>query len=464
MKKHLIYSTLVILFGCSQINNHKQACGFFPIKEYGKWGYINSEGQIVIKCQFDGARPFSEGLAAILIDTLWGFIDTTGKIVIKPKYYGIYQFSNGLCNVIIKKDTTFKNAFIRKDGSIAFISENSDFSNFAYGRATVEINNEVCVVDTLGRVVFNTHYQYGGGSPLQDGIVEVWGGKSEYEKGYSWASLDTTRYYNRDGKLLLEIPGMGFSNFNNGLAIVQIDTQEVFINKKGKIKIRPELPNLVCHEFSDGLAQVIIAGYDHKSGFIDTTGKVVIPIQYSEIRDFTEGFAAFREKEVWGFIDKKGKVIIKPQFEQIEYTGFSNGLCKAKQNHQWGYINNKGEFVWKEQIGLEYNKIDLSKWKLDTLEIKTPLYGNKNAGSDNFPRKHKFSNLKNISLKLDTVDLTVFADRYYGYKLYLINASKDTLTIPAQSGRIKIIQQAKNKNGVWQDIDIFINDFELNDN
>ena len=219
------------------------------------------------------------------------------------------------------------------------------------------------------------------------------------------------------------------------------------------------MPNLVCHEFSDGLAQVIIAGYDHKSGFIDTTGKVVIPIQYSEIRDFTEGFAAFREKEVWGFIDKKGKVIIKPQFEQIEYTGFSNGLCKAKQNHQWGYINNKGEFVWKEQIVLEYNKIDLSKWKLDTLEIKTPLYGNKNAGSDNFTRKHKFSNLKNISLKLDTVDLTVFADRYYGYKLYLINASKDTLTIPAQSGRIKIIQQAKNKNGVWQDIDIFINDF-----
>ncbi|MES2691581.1 MAG: hypothetical protein V4658_14330, partial [Bacteroidota bacterium] len=58
-----------------------------------------------------------------------------------------------------------------------------------------------------------------------------------------------------------------------------------------------------------------------------------------------------------------------------------------------------------------------------------------------------------------TVDLTVFADKYFANKLYLINASKDTVNIPAQDGRIKIIQQAKNKNGEWQDIENFINSF-----
>lgn len=461
MKRLLTYTILLLLFACGQTTDNNKPSGLFPIKEFGKWGYINSDGQTIIKCQFDAAGQFSEGLAAILIDSVWGFIDTSGKIIIEPNYYRVAQFSDGLCNVTIQKDTIFQNAFIRTDGSIAFVSNYRNISPFAFGRATVEINDEVCIIDTLGKIVFNTHYPYGGGSPLQDGIVQVWGGTAGWvQEGLSnvWRG-DTTRYYDKDGNLLLEMEGMGFSNFNNGLALVQINDKACFINKKGEIKIKPERPELTYFDFSDGLAQVVIAGSNHKAGFIDTTGKIVIPIQYHNIRDFKEGLAAFREKDTWGFIDKTGKVVIKPQFEQIEYGGFTNGLCRAKQNHQWGYINKKGEFVWKEQVGLEYTKLDLSKWNLDTLEINKPLYADKYAGIDNYPRKQTFASLNQLTLKVDTEDLTVFADKYLAFKLYLINASKDTVNVPAQDGRIEIIQQAINKNGEWQDIDNFINSF-----
>lgn len=53
--------------------------------------------------------------------------------------------------------------------------------------------------------------------------------------------------------------------------------------------------------------------------------------------------------------------------------------------------------------------------------------------------------------------MTVYADKYIAHKLYLINASKDTIDLALQDGQIKIIQQAKNKNGKWQDIENFIN-------
>ena len=461
MNKLLTYSVLLLLFACNQTINNNKPSGLFTVKEFGKWGYINSDGHIMIKCQFDKARQFSEGLAAICIDTVWGFIDTAGKIVIEPKYYNVAQFSDGLCNVALKNDTGIVNAFIKTDGSVAFISEYSGISPFAYGRATVKINDEVCVIDKSGKIVFNTHYPSGGSSPLRDGVVQVWCGKGEWiQEGLSsiWRG-DTTRYYDKDGKLLIEIEGMSHSNFNNGLARVRINDSICFINKKGEVKISPEKPHLAYFEFSDGLAQVFIAGPNNKTGFIDTTGKIVIPIQYHEIRDFKEGFAAFKEKDVWGFIDKTGKIAIKPQFEQVDYYGFSNGLCLVKQNHQWGYINYNGTFVWKEQIGFEYTKLDLSKWKLDTLETNIPLYAGKYAGSDNYPRKKTFTTINELTLMVDTTDLTVFEDKYFAYKLYLINAGKYTTKIPAQDRSIKIIQQAKNKKGEWQDIENFINSF-----
>ncbi len=445
MKRLLTYSILLLLFACGQTTDSNKPGGLFPIKEFGKWGYINSDGQTVIKCQFDGVGEFSDGLASILIDTVWGFIDSTGKIVIEPKYYRVGQFSDGLCNVTIQKDTFFQNAFIRTDGSIAFFTDYKNVGTFYNGRAEVEINEEVCYLNKKGEVVINTHFPYSSGR-FFEGIAVVWSG-------------DSSKYIDTIGNTIRFFKEMNSNNFSEGLAIVQENGSNFYIDKSGKKKINLERQDLTYFDFSDGLAQAVIAGSDHKAGFIDTLGKLVIPIQYHDIRDFKEGLAAFREKDGWGFIDKTGKVVIKPQFEQIEYKGFSNGLCRAKKNHQWGYINKKGEFVWKEQVGLEYTKLDLSKWNLDTLEISKPLYSDKYAGSDNYPRKQTFASLNQLTLKVDTADLTVFADKYFGYKLYLINASQDTVNIPSQDGRIKIIQQAKNKNGEWQDIDNFINSF-----
>ena len=59
--------------------------------------------------------------------------------------------------------------------------------------------------------------------------------------------------------------------------------------------------------FSEGLAHV--SNYNRpNSGFIDKTGKLVIPIT-KPADSFSEGFA---KVEGLGYIDKSGKVVIKP--------------------------------------------------------------------------------------------------------------------------------------------------------
>jgi hypothetical protein len=464
MNRILIILLALVVFGCQQPikkSTENYPNGLFSIKEYGKWGFINSGGQKIIKCQFDEVGEFSEGLAAVLIDSVWGFIDTTGKITIESNFFRVKEFSDGLCNVTIKRDTIFQNAFIRTDGSLAFKTDYKYISPFSSGRATVEINEEVCVIDTSGKIVFNTHYPYGGGSPLQDGIVHVWGGEGGWvQEGLSkvWSG-DITKYFDKDGNLLLTLEGMGYDNFDQGIALVRINNKAEYINKKGETVVHPEKPNLTYFEFSDGLARVTISGRNHKSGFINKQGKVVIPIVYSDINNFKEGLSAFRDSVNYGFINNKGDTVIEPQFEHVDYNGFKNGLCQVKKDRQWGYINHNGEFVWKSQLDIQYKKLDLSKWKLDSLDLKGTMYGGKYAGQDNKAKIINFQNEKFIYLKVDTTDITVFADKYYGYKIYLVNGTDDTLNIPAQDGRIKLIQQAINKDNEWKDTENFINSF-----
>jgi len=441
MNRLLTYFILLLLFACGQTNESIKPKGFFLIKEFGKYGYINSEGQTVIKCQFDYAEPFREGLAGVLIDSTWGFIDTTGKIVIEPKFIGVSQFYEGLSKVIIQKGTIIQDAFIRKDGKIAFVTPYEYVGMFSNGRATVTIKNEVCVIDKTGQIVLNTHFPFGGGM-FQDGILKVW-------------SRDSTKYFDTNGNVIASFPEMGFGDFSEGLAKVISGDKRFYIDKTGKPKIDLKQNELTYFEFSEGFAMAVLGGIDPRYGFIDTTGNIVIPIMYHDLHDFSEGLAAFRDTGSWGFIDKQGKVVIKPQFEYVE--GFTNGLCKVKQNRQSGFINRKGEFVWKEQVGIEYTKLDLSKWELDTLKINRPFSGSKYAGWNNYPRKQNFPDLNSLTLRVDIKDLTVFADKYFAYKLYLINASKDIINIPAQDGGIKLIQQAKNKKGDWQDIEKYYN-------
>ena len=60
----------------------------FPASVNGRYGYIDASGRIVVQPQFEGARDFSEGLAAVLLNGKWGFIGPSGKLVIVPEYSG----------------------------------------------------------------------------------------------------------------------------------------------------------------------------------------------------------------------------------------------------------------------------------------------------------------------------------------------------------------------------------------
>lgn len=131
-----------------------------------------------------------------------------------------------------------------------------------------------------------------------------------------------------------------------------------YMNTAGKIVVPLQFDE--ASDFSDGLARVLVGD---KYGFVDQTGRMVIAPRFAVARDFTEGLAAVTESDdpmvgEWGYVDKSGTVVIPYQFKSA--LSFSEGLAPVEVQrteglvHErtgtrllslWGYVNKNGEMV-----------------------------------------------------------------------------------------------------------------------
>lgn len=203
--------------------------GFFALidKETDKVGYVNKYGEWVIKPEFgDLSRQFHEGLASVQIDGLFGFIDTNGNIVVEPQYSDAYSFSEGYA--VIDRDGLW--GYIDKTGKVVVEPIYRRADNFHEGLACVVDNesNRSGFIDTDGNVVIDFQYKEAGS--FHEGLAYV---KDEESKLYGY--IDTK------GNLVIPYKfnyGEDFSE--DGIALVYTDVGGGYIDTEEKWILNPQ--------------------------------------------------------------------------------------------------------------------------------------------------------------------------------------------------------------------------------
>ncbi len=172
-----------------------------------------------------------------------------------------------------------------------------------------------------------------------------------YNQEFGWVTIrdqDTYEYRLFDletGRLVDDYVCVG--NFSENLAAVVAEDADGelkrgFIDKSGKIVIPLEYD--YAYSFSEGLAAVAeYNGKKLKYGYIDQDGEVSIPFEYDLALPFSDGLAAVAKENngdwKWGFISKSGKVVVSLKYDNVGTLPDSN-LCYVKNGDYYGVFEN----------------------------------------------------------------------------------------------------------------------------
>lgn len=320
-----------------------------PFVQNKLWGYMDTTGKVVIEPEFPMAGFFQEGLAYVQIDNALGYINEKGDVVILPEYPAATSFLNGLASVMIDEDWMV----INKDGEIVMDSYFARPMVFTDGLAKFKLEmglrSKYGFINIYGDTVIYPRYEMA----------------SDFSEGLCMATIDGSNYGYIDTKgdwviqpefelgVLMKVNGeydFKDKNFSNGYIAVAKNNKYGLIDKSGKFILDYSFDFI--GSFSEGLSP---AKKGEKYGYIDLKGKWIIKPIYSSAEKFNNGLAAVSEgplfESKYGFINSKGKVIIPINIERYynmyEEMKFWEGFvpCYTKEG-VFGYINRKGEVIW----------------------------------------------------------------------------------------------------------------------
>lgn len=288
----------------------------------------------VIPCIYDEMEEFREGLAVVKKDDMYGCVDHNGDIVIPITYYWIKKFSDGVALACNRQNGTH---FIDHASNICFKVDKNiklQWSYFSEGLICAQ-NKEgkYGYIDRNGRIAID--FQYESASNFSEGLAGI--------KKFSW---EKRSYIDKKGKVVIPHIGSCLGEFSEGLAYVANDETKNkrkwgVIDKAGRFLIPLSDKLMIQKDFSEGLTCAI----HWEKLFVNKYGNTINSEVYHDAKSFSDGLACVQKdyNGKWGYIDKTGKLVIPYSFERASL--FSCGFACVEQNGKYGVIDKMGNFV-----------------------------------------------------------------------------------------------------------------------
>ena len=150
----------------------------------------------------------------------------------------------------------------------------------------------------------------------------------------------------------------------------------LFIDNKGEVVLAIKKP--LVSPFSEGLALVGTAVHPKTRnltsyGYVDRTGKLVIPGAYEQGQDFHNGLAAVRSGARWGYINRQAEVVIPFQYQIAE--DFRDGIARVQPDfNRVQFIDTLGKVL------LEGDGGDMGRFSEGLLYVNLQGEANKDSG------------------------------------------------------------------------------------
>lgn len=125
---------------------------------------------------------------------------------------------------------------------------------------------------------------------------------------------------------------------NQSFVKATIDGKTGILDVSGKVVVPME------YDYVGRMSEdMIVVCKDGKFGCFDKDGSLVVPLEYDEIREYAGGMARISYKGKFGFIDKKGEMVVAPFSDEVE--NFSEGCTLVTIKNKVGFVNLDGEWL-----------------------------------------------------------------------------------------------------------------------
>lgn len=279
--------------------------GVIKVLRNGGWGFIDKQGNILVAAVYQNAKNFSEGLAPVKNDTRWGYVDKNGKTVIGELFEDAFPFSEGLARVKVGG----KWGFINKTGQIIIPFVYSWVADFSEGLALVSFGRgEYNYINKENRLISSKNFLYSRSFSEGMAVSRASNGK--------WGFID------KSGQWAIPPQMQNAQDFRAGMAYVWMNGKSYFINRSGQTVVAtfPYIMHARTYsgqEYRDenGFYEDLVVMFDPNSkkyGYMDKTGRMLIPAQFAVAKPFSNGLArvVLHDGCGWVYIDKTGSIII----------------------------------------------------------------------------------------------------------------------------------------------------------
>lgn len=258
--------------------------GLAAIKKNFKWGFVNTNGEIIVPCAYSKVIGFKNHKAAVKLKNIWKLIDLNGEIIDTLPFKDIKDWNN-----LIWANNGKEWRMLNFDFEI--IEHLPPFISFSKDRKT---GNLILYVGISGFLI------------NQNNEI-VYQGKLSKIK-----SIGNENYIvKKKFKSYLYSKSAGYKKLKRNLSPIQVNENRMWIKKNGLYY------------------------------FADTTGKLVSKVGYERYLSYSNGIAAGKVKKEWKIFDSNGDVLFSTLNRPL-YFGNANFILFRDINGFYAFYDKSG--------------------------------------------------------------------------------------------------------------------------